>query len=127
MGKDSGFHDAGQPPGYVQRFGSILQYAVDSVDDCLPETNIAPEMDGWKTSFLLGWPIFRGHVSFWEGRFFIPPFTNVFLKIPTCRVAFCPSTAMNHPCKLKLNVEIAIFKEQLPHVLTPGGSFAQIG
>ena len=25
------------------------------------------KMDGWKTSFLLGWPIFRGHVSFGEG------------------------------------------------------------
>ena len=25
-------------------------------------------MDGWNTSFLLGWPIFRGYVSFREGR-----------------------------------------------------------
>ena len=25
------------------------------------------KMDGWKTSFLLGWSIFRGHVSFGEG------------------------------------------------------------
>ena len=32
----------------------------------LPETNISPEMDGWKTSFLLGMPIFRGYVSFRE-------------------------------------------------------------
>ena len=24
-------------------------------------------MDGWNTSFLLGWPIFRGYVSFREG------------------------------------------------------------
>ena len=24
-------------------------------------------MDGWNTSFLLGWPIFRGRVSFKEG------------------------------------------------------------
>ncbi len=29
-------------------------------------------MDGWNTSFLLGWPIFRGYVSFREGN---PPFT----------------------------------------------------
>ena len=25
-------------------------------------------MDGWNTSFLLGWPIFRGYVSFRECR-----------------------------------------------------------
>ena len=25
------------------------------------------EMDGWKMSFLLGWPIFRGYVCFREG------------------------------------------------------------
>ena len=29
------------------------------------------KMDGWKTSFLLGWPIFRGYVSFREGKFFL--------------------------------------------------------
>ncbi len=33
----------------------------------LPETNIAPKMDDWKMNFLLGRPIFRGHVSFREG------------------------------------------------------------
>ena len=35
-----------------------------------PETNIKSlqlKIDGWKTSFLLGWPIFRGYVSFREG------------------------------------------------------------
>ena len=33
----------------------------------LPETNSSPlKMDGWNTSFLLGWPIFRGYVSFRE-------------------------------------------------------------
>ena len=26
-------------------------------------------MDGWNTSFLLGWPTFRGHVSFRECKF----------------------------------------------------------
>ena len=42
----------------------------------LPETNIAPEMDGWNTNFLLGWPIFRGgNVSFREGR--VPCFINL--------------------------------------------------
>ncbi len=30
----------------------------------LPETNSShPKMDDWKTSFLLGWPIFRGYPS----------------------------------------------------------------
>ena len=28
------------------------------------------KMDGWKMSFLLGWPIFRCYVSFREGRSF---------------------------------------------------------
>ena len=33
----------------------------------LPETNKSPlKMDGWKTTFLLGRPIFRGYVSFRE-------------------------------------------------------------
>ena len=35
--------------------------------DILPETNSSQlNMDGWNTSFLLGWPIFRGYVSFRE-------------------------------------------------------------
>ena len=33
----------------------------------LPETNIAPEMDGWKTTFLLGRELFRGYVKLREG------------------------------------------------------------
>ena len=34
----------------------------------LPENNSSPlKMDGWNTTFLLGWPIFRGYVSFSEG------------------------------------------------------------
>ena len=38
----------------------------------LPETNSSHlKMDVWKTNpFLLGWPIFRGYVSFGEGRSF---------------------------------------------------------
>ena len=32
--------------------------------DCPPKFNSSPlKMDGWNTSFLLGWPIFRGCVS----------------------------------------------------------------
>ena len=29
----------------------------------LPETNVAPKMDGWNISFRLGWPIFRNYLS----------------------------------------------------------------
>ena len=40
--------------------------------DTLPETNSSPlKMDGWNTTFLLGWPIFRAYVSFREGKFLI--------------------------------------------------------
>ena len=28
------------------------------------------KMDGWNTSFLLGWPICRGYVSFREGNYY---------------------------------------------------------
>ncbi len=38
----------------------------------LPETSSSPlKMDGWNNTFLLGRPIFRGYVSFREGRLFI--------------------------------------------------------
>ena len=41
----------------------------DSLKVTLPETNSLPlKMDGWNTSFLLGNPIFRGYVSFREGK-----------------------------------------------------------
>jgi len=33
-------------------------------------------MDGWKTSFLLGWPNFRGYVSFREGN--MGPFIKLY-------------------------------------------------
>ena len=37
----------------------------------LPETNSSHlEMDGWNTSFLLGWPIFRGELLV-SGRVYI--------------------------------------------------------
>jgi len=47
-----------------------------------PETNIAPPMDGWNTSFLLELPIFRCHVSFREGTWFL----NDSLKLFSSRV-----------------------------------------
>ena len=40
-------------------------------------------MDGWKTSFLFGWPIFRCYVSFREGIH--PQKTRVFF----CRCSYC--------------------------------------
>ncbi len=37
----------------------------------LPETNSSPlKIDGWKTTFLLKKPMFRGYVSFREGKMF---------------------------------------------------------
>ena len=40
----------------------------------LPKTNSSPlKINGWNTTFLLGRPIFRGYVSFREGRNSIPP------------------------------------------------------
>ena len=39
----------------------------------LPETNsLHLKMDAWNTRFLLGWPIFRRHVSFREFRYLKP-------------------------------------------------------
>ena len=40
------------------------------------------KMDGWNTSFLLGWPIFRGYVSFREGS--IPDIKLRVLLLGTC-------------------------------------------
>ena len=35
----------------------------------LPEANSSHlKMDGWNTSFVLGWPIFRCYISFREGN-----------------------------------------------------------
>ena len=33
----------------------------------LPETNIAAAENGWNTSFLLGWPMFKGELLVSEG------------------------------------------------------------
>ena len=49
---------------FVRRDDNIDRYIYT-----LPETNSSHlNMDGWNTSFLLGWPIFRGYVTFREGR-----------------------------------------------------------
>ena len=46
------------------------RYVQENPKVTLPKTNIAPEMDGWNTTFLLGRPIFMGYVSFREGILF---------------------------------------------------------
>ena len=39
------------------------RWYVLSLQPTLPETNSSPlKMDGWNTSFFLGWPIFRGEM-----------------------------------------------------------------
>ena len=41
---------------------TMKNIAIDCTFPSLPETNVAPENDGWSTTFLLGWPIFRGEL-----------------------------------------------------------------
>ena len=51
--------------------GSLVELFFDLLDhlgSTLPETNSSHlKNDGWNTRFLLGWPIFRGYVSFRPG------------------------------------------------------------
>ena len=57
-------------PGMDPHQGGTWEW-MDAFKDLytLPETNSLPlKMDGRKTSFLLGWPIFRCYVSFREGN-----------------------------------------------------------
>ena len=50
----------------------------------LPETNSSHlKMDGWNTSFLLGWPVFRCYVSFREGNPFHPRQRGLGFFFPT--------------------------------------------
>ena len=63
---------AGHGSGYG-RLGEDWTWFICSIT--LPETNIAPKNGwleyyfpiGWNTTFLLGWPIFKGYVSFRGG------------------------------------------------------------
>ena len=55
-------------------FGDILLVLFNPIIEVytLPETNSSHlKMDGWKTTFLLGTPIFRGYVSFRKGNYII--------------------------------------------------------
>ena len=46
----------------------------DKTTYTLPETNSSHlKIDGWNTTFLLGWPIFRGYLSFREGMSYVSP------------------------------------------------------
>ncbi len=41
----------------------MFETRIHVLDDTLPETNSSHlEMDGWNTTFLLGYPIFRGEL-----------------------------------------------------------------
>ena len=48
-------------------------------------------MDGWNTSFLLGWPIFRGYVSFREGT----PYDS-FVALCICQSSWRARGYLNH-------------------------------
>ena len=49
----------------------FLALGKKSPGNTLPETNSSHlKMDGWNITSLLGWPIFRGYVSFREGKSF---------------------------------------------------------
>ncbi len=56
-------------------FSKLILLQIPSPKLTVPSSHL--KMDGWNTSFLLGWPIFRGYVSFragmiWEmGHFFV--------------------------------------------------------
>ncbi len=55
-------------PGCVSKVWETESKKIDR----LPQTNSSHlKMDGWNTRFLLGWPIFRGYVSFREGNRFL--------------------------------------------------------
>ena len=56
-------------------------------------------MDGWNTSFLLGWPMFRCYVSFGEGIYLsihslIPPLFILSIVFPSLRLHFMYNTAV---------------------------------
>ena len=61
--------------GVDRSHGTNLQTTKNTTT--LPETNSSPpKMDGWNTTFLLGRPIFRGHVSFRECRYLFLAMAN---------------------------------------------------
>ncbi len=62
------FHLPQSPRNIRVTFCVIHLYPLIFVWPTLPETNSSPlKINGWKMHVLLGWPIFRGYVSFREG------------------------------------------------------------
>ena len=62
-------HGSGEFLAALPQEQNTLQCFFKIKEDTLPETNSGHlKMDDWKTSFLLGRPIFRGYVSFREGK-----------------------------------------------------------
>ena len=60
-----------QPAGQTPVMCSGNAYLDGFVDSTLPETNSSHlKMDGWNTSFLLGWPMFRCELLVSGGVFF---------------------------------------------------------
>ena len=65
----------------------------------LPETNSSHlKMDGWNTTFLLGWPIFRGHghVSFRGGYQWLCNSQDIAIVL-NCFGCLGPQLCSNHP------------------------------
>ena len=58
-----------------------IQFIHIYIYSTLPETNSSHlKVGGWKTSFLLGRPIFKGHVSFRAGKYII--ITYIIYQLP---------------------------------------------
>ena len=74
--------------------GSLVELFFDLLDhlgSTLPETNSSHlKNDGWNTRCLLGWPIFRGYVSFRPGyNFDIILYFYIFLMFMRGLLPFC--------------------------------------
>ena len=75
-------------------------------------------MDGWKTTFLFGWPIFRGYVSFREciyvkfrGCTFLAKFPRAVGQVPEAFLSFAQMDSWTR-CKLFLRA-LAWRKQEL--------------
>ena len=80
-------------------------------------------MDGWNTSFLLGWPIFRDYVSLREGIFCIYTYIlyTVYTEYIKCILVLSPPTLQS---TVKVHGEPFIRKE---HKGTQSPNFSEWG
>ena len=77
--------------------------------DYPPKFNSSPlKMDGWNTSFLLGWPIFRGCVS--KSYYYI----DVYCIVSTCLVqdacmceGFCEESKAEHGIEINISQNLS--------------------